>query len=141
MTDAKDKVASLLAVLRKKIREQGFTLTQIQNALGWERGYLVKELNAKEALKVELVLQILDVIGVPPSEFFAEAFAWEKALAKRRAEELVQNLSPQELKKQRMLESLQCCVRDMILILTEKEIFADNQSEALLATLEAYLAA
>jgi len=136
MNDAKDKVARLLAVLQKTIRERGFTLTQIQNALGWERGSLVKELNAKEPLKVEVLLLVLDVIGMSWREFMAEVNAWEDAHADRLAKEMRLDLSPHERRVWHMLMSLKNCLKDVILICTEKKIFAANESIALLATLE-----
>lgn len=70
------EVDRALTLLRNKIREQGFTQLEVQEALGWGRSYISQLLTRQKALRVEQVLSILNVIGIDPSEFFAELYAF-----------------------------------------------------------------
>lgn len=68
-----------LTLLRNKIRERGFTQLEVQQALGWGRSYISQLLTKQKSLRVEQVLMILDVINVPPSEFFSELYHFPPA--------------------------------------------------------------
>ena len=74
MSTAVPEVDRFLTLLRNKIREQGFTQLQVQEALGWGRSYISQLLTKQKALRVEQVLLMLDVIGVEPTEFFSELY-------------------------------------------------------------------
>ena len=63
-----------LTLIRNKIRAQGFTQLEVQEALGWGRSYISQLLTKQKALRVEQVLLILDVIDVDAAEFFAELY-------------------------------------------------------------------
>jgi transcriptional regulator with XRE-family HTH domain len=61
--------------LRDLLREHGRTFREIEEELGWSSGYLSQVLApGTPALKVEHVLQVLDVLGVAASEFFADLY-------------------------------------------------------------------
>lgn len=85
-----------------------------------------------------VLLLVLDVIGGSWPKFMAEVNAWEIAHADRLAKEMRLDLSPRERKEWQILMSMKHCLQDMILICTEKRIFAVNESAALLATLEGH---
>ncbi len=71
------EVDRYLALLRAKIREQGFTQLEVQQALSWGRFYISQILNRQKCLRYEQVLLILNVIGVDPAAFFAELYGLE----------------------------------------------------------------
>ncbi len=77
------EVDRYLALLRAKIREQGFTQLEVQQALGWGRSYISQILNRLKCLRYEQVLLILNVIGVDPAAFFAELYGLEGAQGAR----------------------------------------------------------
>ena len=74
MVTVQREVDHYLTLLRNKIREQGFTQLQVQEALGWGRSYISQLLTRQKALRIEQVLLILRVIGVEPRDFFAELY-------------------------------------------------------------------
>ncbi len=76
MINAQEEVDRMLITLRNKIREKGFTQLKVQADLKWGRSYISQLLTKQKSLRVEQVLQILDVIGIEPAEFFAELFKW-----------------------------------------------------------------
>ena len=74
-SEIETEVDRVLTLLRNKIREQGFTQLEVQEALGWGRSYISQLLTKQKALRVEQVLLILNVLGVDPREFFQELYA------------------------------------------------------------------
>ncbi len=63
-----------LTLLRDKIREQGFTQLEVQEALGWGRSYISQLLTRQKNLRIDQVVMIMNVIGVEPAEFFGELY-------------------------------------------------------------------
>ncbi|MEM1204736.1 MAG: helix-turn-helix transcriptional regulator [Acidobacteriota bacterium] len=63
-----------MTLLRNKIREQGFTQLEVQDALSWGRSYISQLLTKQKSLRVEQVLKILNVIAINPADFFAELY-------------------------------------------------------------------
>ncbi len=74
MRTVEPEVDRFLTLLRNKIREQGFTQPEVQQALGWGRSYISQLLTRQKALRVEQVLLILSVVGIDPREFFQELY-------------------------------------------------------------------
>ena len=74
MIKVEREIDRILTLLRNKIREQGFTQLQVQAELEWGRSYISQLLTKQKSLRVEQVLLILDVIGIDPSEFYAELY-------------------------------------------------------------------
>lgn len=68
------EVERILTLLRLEIQEQGFTQREVQDALGWGRTYISQLLRRQKALRFEQIIQILSVIGVHPSSFFARLY-------------------------------------------------------------------
>jgi len=58
-------------LLKAVIRERGFTQLKVQAELGWGRSYISQALNGSKALRFDVVLKILFVVGMEPTEFFA----------------------------------------------------------------------
>ena len=63
----------LLETLRAVIGRSGFTQLEIQRELSWGPSYISQLLNHQKELHVDQVFKILQVIGVAPVDFFAEA--------------------------------------------------------------------
>ncbi len=69
----------ILALLRKSIRERGFTQVEVQEKLGWGKSYISQLVTGQKSLRVEHVLMILNVIDVKPEDFFAEIYQFGAA--------------------------------------------------------------
>ncbi len=67
-------VDRMLTLLREMIRRQGYTQLQVQEKLDWGRSYISQLLTKQKSTRYEQILMILDVIGVEPTEFYAELF-------------------------------------------------------------------
>lgn len=130
MINAQDEVDRMLITLRNKIRERGFTQLKVQADLKWGRSYISQLLTKQKSLRVEQVLQILDVIGIQPAAFFAELFQWpgeESAAAKASyvADPVV------ELEMRRKLDHLQSSLEGLVRVLVGKNLIAANESVAI----------
>ena len=64
----------VLALLRNKVRDQGFTQMEVQEVLGWGRSYISQLLTKQKTLRIDQILLILSVIGVDPAAFFSELY-------------------------------------------------------------------
>ncbi len=64
----------ILAALRNRIRERGFTQLEVQETLGWGRSYISQLMNQQKSLRIEQVLMILEAINVKPADFWSEIF-------------------------------------------------------------------
>ena len=60
--------------LRHRIRERGYTQLEVQEVLGWGRSYISQLLTRQKSLRLDQILQILNVINLDPAEFWAEVF-------------------------------------------------------------------
>ncbi len=74
MSIVQSEIDRALTLIRNKIREQGFTQLEVQEALSWGRSYISQLLTKQKSLRVEQILLILDVIGVEPAEFYSELY-------------------------------------------------------------------
>ncbi len=74
MRTVEREVGRILARLRNRIRERGFTQMEVQEALGWGRSYISQLLTGQKTLRLEQVLQILTVINVDPADFWGEIY-------------------------------------------------------------------
>ena len=68
------EVDRMLKLLREKIRDQGFTQLKVQEGLGWGRTYISQLFRKQKSLRYDQILSILDVIGIPADEYFAEFY-------------------------------------------------------------------
>lgn len=131
MINAQEEVDRMLNLLRNKIRERGFTQLKVQADLQWGRSYISQLLTKQKSLRVEQVIQILEVIGIAPAEFFAELFKWteeEGSVAKA-------GLSHDpvfELEMRRKLDHLQSSLEGLVRVLVSKDLIAANESAAIL---------
>ena len=91
MVDA--EVNRVLTLLRNKIRERGFTQLQVQEALSWGRSYISQLLTKQKSLRVEQVLLILNVIGVPSSSTSTDAVVIERFTVSEDGSELRHELA------------------------------------------------
>ncbi len=78
MRTVEREVDRILALLRTRIRERGFTQMEVQEILGWGRSYISQLLTRQKTLRIEQVLQILNVINVDPADFWAEIYQFGK---------------------------------------------------------------
>lgn len=87
-------------MLESLVRMAGGSARQLEEQLDYGAGTVQRLFSGKIALKLRHVLLILDVLGIPPSQFFREAFQDEERLrsepemAARVLELLERNLSP-----------------------------------------------
>ena len=110
------EVDRYLTLLRNKIRQQGFTQIEVQQALGWGRSYISQLLTKQKALRLEQVLLILGVIGAEPVEFFRELYWPGAAYAASRA--AAPPGQAEELQGQ--LRDVQAQLRGLVSLLVEK---------------------
>ena len=68
------EVRRALGLLRRLMREQGFTQLQVQDRLQWGRTAISQLMTEQKRLRFDQILAILEVIGVPRDRFFAELF-------------------------------------------------------------------
>ncbi len=69
----------ILALLRARIRERGFTQMEVQEVLGWGRSYISQLLTGQKTLRLEQILQILNVINIDPADFWGEIYQFGKS--------------------------------------------------------------
>ncbi len=74
MRQVEAEVDRYLTLLGNRIRGQGYTQIEVQDALGWGRSYISQLVTKAKALRIEQVLLILNIIGIDPAEFFAELY-------------------------------------------------------------------
>lgn len=131
MINAQEEVDRMLITLRNKIRERGFTQLKVQSDLKWGRSYISQLLTKQKSLRVEQVLQILDVIGIEPAEFFAELFKWSQddgGLAKGGG---YVSDPVAELEMRRKLDRLQNTLEGLVRLLVDKELLVPSESVAI----------
>lgn len=69
-----EEIQRLLQVLRVAMRILDVSNRDIEKALGLSYGYLSRLFSGAIELKVEHILQILEVLGLTPAEFFQLAY-------------------------------------------------------------------
>jgi transcriptional regulator with XRE-family HTH domain len=72
MTD--EQVKHLTEMLRTVIRLSDYTNRDIERRLGFSGGYLSRLFGGQVEIKVSHILNVLEIIGMYPSEFFQIAF-------------------------------------------------------------------
>ncbi len=122
------EVNRYLTLLRDKIREHGFTQLEVQETLGWGRSYISQLLTRQKNLRVEQVLLILSVIGIDPTDFFAELYTYGSPYPSRRTP------APTSSESTQALVSLRRELHDLIELLLEKQLIS---AEDLSAAVEA----
>ena len=68
------EIERTLQLLRSCIHQKGFTQLQIQDALGWGRTYISQLIRQQKSLRLDQILQVLQVIDIPPVDFFAQLY-------------------------------------------------------------------
>lgn len=69
-----EQVARLNSVLRSAIRLSEFSNRDIERKLGFSGGYLSRLFGGAIDIKMSHILDVLEIIGLYPSEFFQMAF-------------------------------------------------------------------
>jgi transcriptional regulator with XRE-family HTH domain len=131
-------VDRVLTLLRNKIRERGFTQLEVQDMLGWGRSYISQLLTKQKALRLEQVLLILGVVGVDPSDFFAELYPgrsawrgswpWSASSGRGREECLADGQAAGSLGELRSL------VRGLVELLVDREVIDVDELSTAVAT-------
>ena len=78
MRPVEKEIDRILATLRNRIRERGYTQMEVQEVFGWGRSYISQLLTQQKTLRLDQVLQILNVIGVDPADFWGEIYQFGK---------------------------------------------------------------
>ncbi|HYU34549.1 MAG TPA: helix-turn-helix transcriptional regulator [Thermoanaerobaculia bacterium] len=69
-----DDIRRCAKMLESVVRMHGLSARQLEEKLGYGAGTVNRLFSGKIELKLRHILLILEVIGIPPSQFFAEAF-------------------------------------------------------------------
>ena len=69
----------ILTGLRNQIQAQGYTQLEVQEVLGWGRSYISQLVTRQKGLRIDQILQILNVINVEPADFFDEIYQFSDA--------------------------------------------------------------
>ena len=69
-----EQVTHLTEMLRTVIRLSDFTNRDIERKLGFSGGYLSRLFGGQVEIKISHILNVLEIIGMYPSEFFQIAF-------------------------------------------------------------------
>ncbi len=104
-------LAPFLTLLGRKIREQGFTELEVEEALGWGKSYIRQLMTGRKGLRVDQLLSILGVIGVEPKAFYAELYGMAPRIEGLRVE----------------LTELSLLVDSLTDLLVEKEMVTANE--------------
>lgn len=124
MINIEKEVDRILTLLRNKIRERDFTQLDVQGKLEWGRSYISQLLTKQKSLRVEQVLAILDVIGIDPSEFFAELYRWAPAENAPAAAASTAHNSAREAELNARIGDLQDSIERVTRILVEKNLLS-----------------
>jgi transcriptional regulator with XRE-family HTH domain len=74
MDPIENEIDRILMHLRHLIRRRGLTQLEVQKRLKWGTSYISQLVTKQKLLRVDQLLRILEVLGVPPGEFFSEVF-------------------------------------------------------------------
>jgi len=69
-----DDIGRCAKMLESVVRMHGLSARQLEEKLSYGAGTVNRLFNGKIELKLRHILLILGVIGIPPSQFFREAF-------------------------------------------------------------------
>ena len=123
------EVDRYLTLLRNKIRQQGFTQIEVQQALGWGRSYISQLLTKKKCLRLEQMLLILTVIGVEPVEFFRELYWPGRPYAASRAAQ--RPVEPRQAdEQQREFQELRAQLHGLVGLLLRKKLIRSREPES-----------
>ena len=123
MSKVTREVERILALLRNKIRERGFTQLEVQAKLGWGRSYISQLLTGHKNLRVDQVLLILEAIGVASSDFYEELYPKEPEPPARVMTDSV--LADSVLADSELFDEyleLRAVVRGLVHLLVDKEV-------------------
>jgi len=70
----KEDVHKVSEGLKRKIRQAGLTYGEVEKRAGMGRDYLRQVLRGTLKLRMEHVAAVLDVLALPPTDFFVEVF-------------------------------------------------------------------
>ena len=70
------EIDRMLLRLRNVIRLRGYTQLEVQAELGWGKSYISQLVTKQKALRVDQVLQVLDVIAMTPVAFYGGLYHW-----------------------------------------------------------------
>ena len=69
-----DEIRRCAKMLESVVRMDGLSARQLEDKLGYGAGTVNRLFSGKIELKLRHILLILEVIGIPPSQFFREVF-------------------------------------------------------------------
>ena len=118
MRQVEAEVDRYLILLGNKIRQQGFTQLEVQESLGWGRSYISQLLTKQKSLRIEQVLLILNVIGIEPTEFFAELYPGAVPYAAG---------SALDEEQQRAFQELRALLDSVVKLLLKKRLVTDKE--------------
>jgi lambda repressor-like predicted transcriptional regulator len=124
-----DEASKVVEGLERKIRQAGLTFADVEKAAGLERDSLLRALRAPAELRIEQVTAVLEVLGVPPVDFFVEVFGPPPSPLYAQNPEHHTFATTVRVMHRSLL-------RRMIWKLRERGTFSDTEAKDLLAELE-----
>ena len=122
-----------MQLLRKKIREKGYTQLEVQESLGWGRSYLSQLLTRQKGLRFEQVFLVLKVIGVEPREFFAELASGPP----RSQTAWRQKPESRDVMSNEQLEDMSSLLQGLVKLLIEKKVITRAELSTTIQVAEA----
>jgi hypothetical protein len=92
-----EQVARITRLLRQAIKVSDFNSRDVERRLGFSGGYLSRLFGGQIEIKINHILDVLDVIGLYPHEFFQMAFperAEKPSPVLQRLQEMTQGIQP-----------------------------------------------
>lgn len=135
---------ALVARLRYLIELRGKSVAQVEKELKRSRGFLGDALRGGKRLPIETILEVLDLLGVDPHEFFAGRTAderrWGAYREERPADAEVADRSDDPLQRIRddlgdgsiAVEEVARALRAVVRLLDEKGYLSDAELRAVL---------
>jgi transcriptional regulator with XRE-family HTH domain len=124
-----EDVRKISEALRRKIREHGLTLEQVEQRAGMGREYLRQVLRGTLKLRVEHVAAVLSALEIPPIEFYVEVYG-----PPRSARYGEPDHDPTFSTTMRVMH--RSLLRRMIWKLKEKGVFTPEEADRMLEDLE-----
>ena len=124
----------ILTALRNRIRERGFTQLEVQEVLGWGRSYISQLLTKQKTLRIEQILQILNVINVEPEDFWGEIYQFgqfgDAPPSRRRQRALPAAFEPAAESMLEDLRRIGSLVKGVVAVLVRKNLITEHDFDA-----------
>ncbi len=118
MDEIEQQLDRILIFLRSAIHDSGMTQLEVQEQLKWGRSYISQLVTKQKNLRVDQLLDILNITGVEPGDFWREVYQGygaEKADISRPSQ------------GRRETEASNATVQGLCRLLVEKQIISEDE--------------